>query len=147
MSPLLPSFPRFCLPLKVHPSRVETSQDFTRLASQLSNITTGPNIPSESSVTVTDGACPTAENSTFQASETLPPTPDEAVCSCLYRTSFSCVVAEVTANKPDIVGALTEYVVGVPSLCPIHSSPSRPQLRMLSSRIIQRHGLVRPDRW
>ncbi|GHJ88206.1 hypothetical protein NliqN6_4608 [Naganishia liquefaciens] len=89
--------------------QVETSQDFTRLASQLSNITTGPNIPSESSATVTDGACPTAENSTFQASETLPPTPDEAVCSCLYRTSFSCVVAEVTANKPDIVGALTDY--------------------------------------
>lgn len=59
-------------------------------------------------MTVTDGACPAAENSTFQASETLPPTPDEAVCSCLYTTSFSCVVAEVTANKPDIVGALTE---------------------------------------
>jgi hypothetical protein len=38
----------------------------------------------------------------------LPPTPDDAVCSCLYSNSFSCVVSEATAGKPDIVGALTE---------------------------------------
>jgi hypothetical protein len=88
--------------------RVETSEDFTRLATQLSNITSGPNIPTQSSVQVTEGVCPSAENSTFQASETLPPTPDDAVCSCLYSNSFSCVVSEATAGKPDIVGALTE---------------------------------------
>lgn len=59
---------------------------------------------------MTQGVCPAAENATFQASETLPPTPNDAVCDCLYDKSFSCVVAAETANKPDIVGALTEYV-------------------------------------
>ncbi|KAJ9103607.1 hypothetical protein QFC20_004763 [Naganishia adeliensis] len=89
--------------------QVQTSDDFTRLASQLKNITSPPNTPTESSVQVTQGVCPAAENATFQASETLPPTPNDAVCDCLYEKSFSCVVAAETANKPDIVGALTDY--------------------------------------
>ncbi|KAJ9109852.1 hypothetical protein QFC19_001831 [Naganishia cerealis] len=64
--------------------------------------------PSQSSVQVIEGVCPSAENSTFEAAEVLPPTPDSAVCSCLYEKSFSCVVAPATANDPAKVGALTE---------------------------------------
>ncbi|KAI5449931.1 1,3-beta-glucanosyltransferase [Naganishia albida] len=89
--------------------QVETSDDFTRLATQLKNITSPPNTPTQGSVQSTQGICPTAENATFQASEVLPPTPNDAVCSCLYEKSFSCVVTPETANKPDIVGALTDY--------------------------------------
>jgi hypothetical protein len=98
-----------CL-LKNEPSTrsVETSDDFTRLAAQLSNITSTPNTPAQSSVTVTDGVCPTVENSTFQASTTLPPTPNEAVCNCVYSNSLTCVVKESTASQPIIVGALLE---------------------------------------
>jgi hypothetical protein len=87
---------------------VETSDDFNRLASQLKNVTSTPNTPAQSSVTVTQGACPTAENSTFQASNTLPSTPDETVCNCLYDNSFSCVVAAATTQNPAIMGALIE---------------------------------------
>ena len=89
---------------------VETSDDFERLAAQLSNVTSTPNSPAQSSVTVTQGACPSAENSTFQASNTLPDTPDETVCNCLYENSFSCVVERATAGRPAIMGALLESV-------------------------------------
>lgn len=87
---------------------VTTSDDFTRLAAQLSNVTSTPNTPAQSSVTVTQGECPSTENSTFQASNTLPGTPDETVCNCLYDNSFSCVVESATAQSPAKMGALLE---------------------------------------
>lgn len=88
---------------------VETSDDFDRLAARLSNVTSTPNTPAQSSVTFTQGECPTAENSTFQASNTLPDTPDQTVCNCLYENSFSCVVERATAGRPAIMGALIDY--------------------------------------
>ena len=87
---------------------VDTSDDFDRLATQYKNVTSTPNSPAASSVTVTQGACPTTENATFQASNTLPGTPDETVCNCLYDNSFSCVVRPATAANPAIVGSLIE---------------------------------------
>jgi 1,3-beta-glucanosyltransferase GAS1 len=90
------------------PSRVQTTDDFTRLAAQLKNVTSPPNTPAQSTLTVTDGTCPTAENATFQASTTLPPTPDESVCNCVYQNALSCVVNAATARQPIVVGALLE---------------------------------------
>lgn len=88
---------------------VQTSSDFNLLAAQLKNVTSTPNTPAQSTLTVTDGTCPTAENATFQASTTLPPTPDESVCNCIYKNALSCVVNAATANQPIIVGALLDY--------------------------------------
>lgn len=88
---------------------VTTSDDFTRLADQLGNVTSTPNTPAQSSVTVTQGTCPASENSTFQASSTLPDTPDESVCDCIYQNAFTCVVKATTASQPAIVGALIDY--------------------------------------
>lgn len=57
---------------------VTTSDDFTRLAAQYSNAS-GPNTPSQSAAGSTQfPACP-QENSTFFASTTLPPTPNDTV--------------------------------------------------------------------
>jgi len=105
---LLTRHPVICTDMNSPSRRVETSADFTRLVAQLSNVTAPPNSPSQSSVQVTEGACPSAENSTFEAATVLPPTPDKDVCNCLYEKSFSCVVAAATANDPAKVGALTE---------------------------------------
>lgn len=88
---------------------VQTTDDFTRLAAQLKNVTSPPNTPAQSTLTVTDGTCPTAENATFQASTTLPPTPDESVCNCVYQNALSCVVNAATARQPIVVGALLDY--------------------------------------
>lgn len=87
---------------------VDVSDDFTRLANQLSNVTSTPNTPAQSSVTVTEGACP-AENSTFLASTDLPPTPNEAICNCLYDNSFTCVVTSAASQNPAILGSLLDY--------------------------------------
>ena len=57
---------------------VTTSDDFTRLANQYSNAT-GPNSPSQSSAGSTQfPTCP-QQNSSFFASTTLPPTPNDTV--------------------------------------------------------------------
>ena len=86
--------------------RVQTSDDFTRLAKMYTNVSL-PTNPAQSSVQAGTIACP-AENSTFLASSTLPPTPDESVCNCINENSFSCRVLQSTADEPAIVGSLTE---------------------------------------
>lgn len=86
--------------------RVQTSDDFNRLAAQY-NATRPANSPAKSSVQAGTITCP-GINGTFLGSTTLPPTPDEAVCNCLNEKSLACQVLQSTANSPVIVGSLTE---------------------------------------
>lgn len=67
---------------------VTTSTDFTRLAAQYANATP-PNTPTQSSASgSTYPSCP-SQNSTFLASSSLPPTPNDAACNCL-ESGLAC---------------------------------------------------------
>ncbi|KAJ8454059.1 hypothetical protein ONZ45_g19455 [Pleurotus djamor] len=82
---------------------VTTSDDFDRLRTQYTGVS-GPNSPAQSNAATTYGACP-AQSSTFLASTTLPPTPNEAACGCLEST-LSCRFTPPTANYSVVVGEL-----------------------------------------
>lgn len=85
---------------------VTTSDDFDRLVTQYNQVSP-PNTPAQSSAPATTyPSCPTA-NSTFVASTTLPPTPNEAACDCLLST-LSCRFTPATNNYTDIVGSLLD---------------------------------------
>ncbi|KAJ3506093.1 hypothetical protein NLJ89_g7068 [Agrocybe chaxingu] len=83
---------------------VTTSDDFDRLRTQY-GLVTFINSPSQSSVAAaTYPTCP-ASTSTFLASSTLPPTPNEAACNCL-ESSLSCRFTPATSNYTTVVGEL-----------------------------------------
>jgi len=85
-------------------STVTTNSDFGRLVTQYSNAT-GPNSPSQSDAgSGTYPACPVA-NSSFLASTTLPPTPNDTACACVVN-SLSCVFTPQTTNTTGILGPL-----------------------------------------
>ncbi|PBL00945.1 glycoside hydrolase family 72 protein [Armillaria gallica] len=84
-------------------STVTTGDDFARLKTEYGQISP-PNSPSQSSATTTYPACPTT-NDTFAASSTLPPTPNEDACNCLFR-SLDCQFTPQTSNYSAIVGEL-----------------------------------------
>ena len=87
---------------------VSTSSDFDRLQAQYNNVTF-INSPSQSAAGQTQfPACP-QPNSTFLASSTLPPTPNDSACQCLAQNAFTCIFTGV--NGPNVsatVGALTD---------------------------------------
>jgi 1,3-beta-glucanosyltransferase GAS1 len=87
---------------------VTTSDDFNRLKAQYANVTF-INSPSQSSAGQTQfPACP-QPNSTFLASSSLPPTPNDAVCQCLAQNSFTCTFKETSSlAEPAVVGSLTD---------------------------------------
>lgn len=83
---------------------VTTSTDFTNLATQY-QAATGPNTPSQAEAgSTTYPACP-ATNSSFLASTTLPPTPNDAACKCM-TSNLSCNFTPQTANYSTLVGEL-----------------------------------------
>jgi len=85
---------------------VTTSADFDRLKTQY-NQATGPNTPAKGSAPAAAyPSCPTA-NTTFVASTTLPPTPNEAACNCLLST-LSCRFTPATNNYTTVVGQLLD---------------------------------------
>ncbi|KAG5352716.1 1,3-beta-glucanosyltransferase gel4 [Termitomyces sp. T112] len=86
-------------------SSVTTSDDFERLKTHY-NQASGPNTPPEGSSTSNFPSCPTA-NSSFLASTTLPPTPNESACNCLLST-LSCRFHPATSNYSAIVGELLD---------------------------------------
>lgn len=87
---------------------VDTSSDFTRLATQF-NATNPPETPTKSSApSQSTIACPT-QNSTWLASTSLPPTPNHDVCDCLNQNAFACRVRNQSANRPPVIGALLDY--------------------------------------
>ncbi|KAL4243204.1 1,3-beta-glucanosyltransferase [Abortiporus biennis] len=92
-------------------STVTTSDDFDRLKTQYGQVTP-PNSPSQSSAGTTSyPSCPAA-NTTFLASSTLPPTPNDAACGCLLST-LSCQFAPKTTNTSGIVGPLLDTACGL----------------------------------
>ncbi|THH11779.1 hypothetical protein EW145_g438 [Phellinidium pouzarii] len=92
-------------------STVTTSGDFTRLVAQYSNAT-GPNSPSQSGAGSTQfPTCP-AQNSTFLASTTLPPTPNDTACACVVDT-LSCQFTPSTDNTTAIIGDLINTACGL----------------------------------
>ncbi|KAI0639101.1 Glucanosyltransferase-domain-containing protein [Trametes polyzona] len=87
-------------------STVTTSDDFDRLKAQYTNVTF-PTVPSKSDAGSTAfPECP-AQNSTFLASTTLPPTPNEAACNCL-ESIVSCQFTPKTSDPSKIVGSLLD---------------------------------------
>jgi len=87
-------------------STVTTSSDFNALATQYSQVS-APNTPSQSSAGSTNyPTCP-AQNSTWLASTTLPPTPNDQSCQCLEST-LSCLFTPETNNYTAIVGELLD---------------------------------------
>lgn len=90
--------------------------EFYNLANQLSQI--APATLDATSYTPNNTALPTcpavtnAVPNTWQASDTLPPTPQPAVCSCMV-SSLSCVATSATAGNPTTVGSQLNYVCGL----------------------------------
>jgi len=85
-------------------SSITTSADFQKLQQQYSNVSL-INSPLESGVGApTYPSCP-ANNSLFNASPTLPPTPDTTACSCI-ENNLSCQFTPATNNVTEIVGVL-----------------------------------------
>ncbi|KAJ7463491.1 1,3-beta-glucanosyltransferase [Mycena galericulata] len=84
--------------------------DFTNLVSQYGKISF-VNSPAQSAVTAsTFGTCP-GETPSLQATEVLPPTPNDAECSCL-ESKLSCVFTPTTADFTGLLGTLTGEVCG-----------------------------------
>ncbi|KAJ3792261.1 glycoside hydrolase family 72 protein, partial [Lentinula aff. detonsa] len=90
---------------------VTTEDDFTRLQAQYGNVTSPPNTPSQGSSPAAYPSCP-GQNSSFAASTTLPPTPNEAACDCLEST-FGCAFEPATSNYSSIVGSLIDTACGL----------------------------------
>jgi hypothetical protein len=85
-------------------STVTTSNDFNALASQYSQAN-GPNTPDKNTAGNTNyPGCP-AQNSTWLASTSLPPTPNDKSCGCLDST-LSCRFTPQTPNYTVVVGDL-----------------------------------------
>ncbi|KAI5123704.1 hypothetical protein M0805_000300 [Coniferiporia weirii] len=92
-------------------STVTTSDDFNRLVTQYSNAS-GPNSPSQGDAGSTQfPACP-AQNSSFFASVTLPPTPNDTACACVVDT-LSCQFTPQTDNTTVLVGELLGTACGL----------------------------------
>ncbi|KAG1758003.1 carbohydrate-binding module family 43 protein/Glycoside hydrolase family 72 protein [Suillus lakei] len=84
---------------------VTTSSDFTNLQTQYA-AASPPNSPSQGGTT-SYPSCP-QQNSTWLASNTLPPTPNSAACQCL-ENNLSCQFTPTTSNYTAIVGSLLDY--------------------------------------
>jgi len=89
---------------------VTVSADYTQLESQYTQLSP-PNTPSQSSASTNYPSCP-AMNSTFIASTTLPPTPNEAACNCV-ENNLSCRFTPATSNYTSVVGALLDTACGL----------------------------------
>lgn len=81
---------------------VQTSADFTNLVTAYKAVNMS-NTPSQSNAPAASyPSCPTA-NSTFLASSSLPPTPNQSACSCLEKAS-PCQF-KPPSNNPTVVAA------------------------------------------
>lgn len=90
-------------------SSITTGDDFDRLKTQYTQVSP-PNTPSGTGLTTNYPTCPT-QNSTFLASTTLPPTPNDNSCNCL-QSSLACQFTPPTADNStqvsNIVGPLLD---------------------------------------
>jgi hypothetical protein len=85
---------------------VTVNEDFNRLKTQYGQLQP-PNSPDKNSAGSTNyPACP-QQNSSFIASTTLPPTPNDPACKCLENV-LSCQFKPATTNTTGIVGSLLD---------------------------------------
>jgi len=89
---------------------VTTSTDYTNLQAAYGAVSF-VNDPAQSGATASYPSCP-AQNSSFLASTTLPPTPNDAACRCL-QTNLDCLFNPQTANTTGIVGPLLDTACGL----------------------------------
>ncbi|TFK93557.1 carbohydrate-binding module family 43 protein [Polyporus arcularius HHB13444] len=86
---------------------VTPNDDFGRLVDQYGKVTF-PTVPSKSDAGAGQyPSCP-PQNSTWLATNTLPPTPNDASCKCLEST-LSCLFTPKTTNTSAIVGSLLDF--------------------------------------
>lgn len=89
---------------------VTTSTDFTRLAAQYSK-STPPNSPSQASTSdSTYPSCP-SQNSTFLASTSLPPTPNDAACTCL-ESGLACDFSPPAGTNTTAISVINGQLLG-----------------------------------
>ena len=92
-------------------SNVTISSDFSALEAQYGQVN-APNAPNQSSAGSTNyPSCP-AQNATWLASTTLPPTPNDKSCQCL-ESDLSCQFTPQTNNYTAIVGELLDNACGL----------------------------------
>lgn len=89
---------------------VTISTDFTRLAAQYTN-STPPNSPSQTSTTdSTYSSCP-AQDTTFLASSSLPPTPNDPACNCL-ESGLACNFSPPAGTNTTAVSVINGQLLG-----------------------------------
>lgn len=87
---------------------VSTLSDFSYLSSRLALVSpSGVNSKSWSASNTVSRDCPASTLSDWKGSETLPPTPNQGVCDCMYN-SLSCIV-ESSVDEDDYQ-TLFDYV-------------------------------------
>lgn len=89
--------------------------DYTNLAAVLANVTLAQTPAQKSVSNAAPPACP-PKTADFNASTTLPPTPNKVICDCLEKSAFACTRTERAANSPVIIGSLIECVVALTSV-------------------------------
>ncbi|KAJ7169454.1 1,3-beta-glucanosyltransferase [Mycena filopes] len=90
---------------------VTPNQDFNNLVTQYTKVSF-VNSPSKASAAASSfPACPTA-NSSWAASNTLPPTPNDAACACL-QNAMSCQFHASSSNYSVLVGTLIDTACGL----------------------------------
>ena len=88
-------------------STVTTSADFQTLQAEYGNVTF-TNSPAQSAAGPATYPSCLASTAAFDASTTLPPTPNDPACNCLEK-NLSCQFTPQKANFTDIVGALLDF--------------------------------------
>jgi len=92
-------------------STVTTSTDYSNLQAAYGAVTF-VNVPPQSSAPAASyPACP-AQNTSFLASSTLPPTPNDAACRCL-EANLDCLFNPQTSNTTSILGPLLDTACGL----------------------------------
>ena len=91
-------------------STVTKSDDFTRLKSRYAAVTP-PNTPSRDSTSDSSyPSCP-SQNSTFLASTTLPPTPNDPACKCL-EPKLSCNFSPPAGTNSTAISVINGQLLG-----------------------------------
>ena len=89
---------------------VTTSADFTRLKTQYGQASP-PNTPSQGSTSDSSyPSCP-AQNSTFLASSSLPPTPNDAACACL-EPKLACKFSPPPGTNSTAISVINGQLLG-----------------------------------
>jgi len=91
-------------------STVTKSEDFERLRTQYGQIKP-PNSPSRDSTSDSSyPSCP-SQNSTFLASSTLPPTPNDAACECL-EPKLACNFSPPAGTNSTAISVINGQLLG-----------------------------------